>query len=103
MPRRTPQAVAGAETNQGETMIEQYSLPPGYHYEALPDGESFGIVDRAANVVMHAPLESGIFGFFDAICTMWQILESSPELAGIHTAAFLTWRLGDSPLGRLDQ
>lgn len=84
--------------------MDPYELPPGYSYELLPGDDCFNfwmaIVDRAGETVLGLPLEDWGF-YYDAIETLWQILEKTPQRAGIHTAAFLTWRLGDSPLNRL--
>lgn len=82
--------------------MEEYSLPPGYVYELMPsDDESwFGIVDRAGEEVIAIPLSD--FGFYDdAIEYLWEMLEDEPSAAGIHTAAFLVWRLREYPKSRL--
>lgn len=82
--------------------MDPHELPPGYSYEVSIVGAdlepALGIVDRAGEPVLSVPFH---FDFYGAIDSLWHALEDTPELAGIHTAVFLTWRLRDSPLDRL--
>lgn len=84
--------------------MDDFDLPPGYSYELLVEDDPWaesqlGIVDRAMEPVVSVPASLG--SYYDAVVSIWTALEDTPEIAGIHTAVFLTWRLRDSPLDRL--
>lgn len=82
-------------------MPERYSLPPGFNYELLPDLR-FGIVDRAGEVVLSVAMKDlSANAWNTAITHIWDLLVFHPTLARKHAAAFMTWRLRESPLEHL--
>lgn len=80
--------------------MHPYTLPPGYAYELLTmPNPRLAIVDRGGEPLVSAPVDWA--NYFDVIAYLWRAVDENPFLAGIHIAAFMTWRLDRSPLDQL--
>lgn len=81
-------------------MHSEYSLPPGYGYQvdAGDDGTArLTVIDRAGHGVLSVPhvgFDTSVNGF-KLFC---YLSHANPEWLRHHTAAFMVWRVNESPL-----
>lgn len=78
-------------------MHSAYSLPPGYAYQIHVDDDDvtlrMAVVDRAGETVLTVPVVGE-----DGFKIIHHVVRANPEWLSEHTAAFLVWRLDESPL-----